>query len=45
VPPHRPLEVAHAAYEAVATGYPVVTTRPELYAVLTLAVGVEQLPG
>ncbi len=39
------IEVAHAAYEAVATGYPVLTTRPQLYEVLTVPVDVEQLPG
>jgi hypothetical protein len=39
------IDVAHAAYEAVATGYPVVTVRPELYEVLTVPVDVEHLPG
>jgi hypothetical protein len=39
------IEVAHAAYEAVATGYPVVTARPQLYEVLTVHVDVKQLPG
>jgi hypothetical protein len=39
-----PVEVAHAAYEAAATGYPVVTTRPQAYRALTTHIDVEQLP-
>jgi hypothetical protein len=39
-----PIDVAHAAYEASATGYPVVTTDAEWYGGLAVAVDVEQLP-
>jgi hypothetical protein len=39
-----PIEVAHTAYEASATGYPVVTTDAGAYAGLAVHVDVEQLP-
>jgi hypothetical protein len=39
-----PIEVAHTAYEASATGYPVVTTDPDWYSGLAVRVDVEQLP-
>jgi len=39
-----PIEVAHAAYEASATGYPVVMTDAAWYSDLAVRVDVEQLP-
>jgi len=39
-----PIEVAHAAYEAATTGYPVVTTDAGAYSPLAVLVDVEQLP-
>jgi hypothetical protein len=39
-----PIEVAHAAYEASATGYPVVTSDAGWYSGLAVHVDVEQLP-
>jgi hypothetical protein len=39
-----PIEVAHAAYEASAAGYPVVTTDAGWYSDLAVRVDVEQLP-
>ena len=38
------IETAHTAYEASATGYPVVTTDAGAYAGLAVEVDVEQLP-
>ncbi|MBN1172776.1 MAG: hypothetical protein JXA67_11430 [Micromonosporaceae bacterium] len=39
-----PIEVAHAAYESSATGYPIVTTDAGAYSGLVIDVDVEQLP-
>lgn len=39
-----PIEVAHAAYEASVTGYPVVTADAGAYSGLAIRVDVEQLP-
>ena len=39
-----PIEIAHSAYEASATGYPVVTTDAAAYSHLAVHVDVEQLP-
>ncbi|NUS45482.1 MAG: hypothetical protein HOQ24_17545 [Mycobacteriaceae bacterium] len=38
------LDIAHAAYEARATGYPIVTDRPDLYQALAVDVDLEELP-
>lgn len=39
-----PIDVAHTAYEASATGYPVVTTDAGAYSGLAVDIDVEQLP-
>ena len=39
-----PIEVAHTAYEAAATGYPIVTTDADAYTGLAVELNVEQLP-
>lgn len=39
------IDVAHAAYEASATGYPVVTADPAPYRRLAVTIDVETLPG
>lgn len=39
-----PPEVAHVAYEAVATGYPVLTTEPAAYADLAVSIDIEEVP-